>query len=171
MRPQIKKILYATDLSKNSAFAYQYATDFAEKNDAMIIILHVFEPLTQSARVAVESYFTDEQKEKIANQQSDTIAKIRSRLNGFCENVQKDDPECVYRVEDIVVTEGFPAATILQKADELDCDIIMMGTHGKGMIGHAFLGSVAEKVLRRSGKPVFTIPLPKGETDITVHDI
>ena len=170
MRPKIKKILYATDLSKNSAFAYQYATDFAEKQDAMIVILHVFEKLPQSATIALESYLTDEQREAIANRQPDTIEKIRNRLNVFCENVQKDDPECVYRVEHIEVTEGFPAEVILEKTEEFDCDIIIMGTHGKGIIEHAFLGSIAEKVLRRSKKPVFTIPLPKDETDITVHE-
>jgi len=36
-----------------------------------------------------------------------------------------------------------------------------MGTHGKGWITYTFLGSVAERVLRRSRKPVFIIPLPK----------
>jgi len=49
--------------------------------------------------------------------------------------------------------------------------VIIMGTHGKGIIRHTFLGSVAERVLRRVRKPVFIIPLPKGETDITFHDI
>jgi len=45
-----------------------------------------------------------------------------------------------------------------------------MGTHGKGLISHAFLGSTAKRVLRRTRKPVFIIPLPKGELDITFHD-
>ena len=47
-------------------------------------------------------------------------------------------------------------------ADKLGSDIVIMGTHGKGVISHAFLGSVAEKVLRRIRKPVYIIPLPKG---------
>jgi nucleotide-binding universal stress UspA family protein len=45
MIPQIKKILYATDLSKNSAYAFLYATDLARSHDARIIILHAIEPL------------------------------------------------------------------------------------------------------------------------------
>jgi nucleotide-binding universal stress UspA family protein len=45
-----------------------------------------------------------------------------------------------------------------------------MGTHGKGIAANAFLGSVAKRVLRRSRTPVFIIPLPKGETELTVHD-
>jgi nucleotide-binding universal stress UspA family protein len=59
----------------------------------------------------------------------------------------------------------------MKKADELDCDAIIIGTHGKGIVSHTFLGSVAKRVLRRVRKPVIVIPLPTGETDITFHDI
>jgi nucleotide-binding universal stress UspA family protein len=41
MIPQIKKILYATDLSKNSSYAFLFATDMAKRYDAKIVILHV----------------------------------------------------------------------------------------------------------------------------------
>ena len=41
-----------------------------------------------------------------------------------------------------------------------------MGTHSKGIIANTFLGSTAKRVLRRTRKPVFIIPLPKEETDI-----
>jgi nucleotide-binding universal stress UspA family protein len=56
-------------------------------------------------------------------------------------------------------------------ADELNCDMIIMGTHAKGFIAHTFLGSTAKRVLRRTRKPVFIIPMPKGEVDITLHGI
>jgi nucleotide-binding universal stress UspA family protein len=74
-------------------------------------------------------------------------------------------------VEAIKVYEGFPAEVILQKADELNCDAIIMGTHAKGIIANTFLGNTSKRVLRRTRKPVFIIPLPKGEKDITFHDI
>ena len=96
-----------------------------------------------------------------------TVNNIRERLNKFCEKARKDDPSCTFNVDKIEVCEGYPANTILEKADEFDCDLIVMGTHGKGRIAHAFLGSVAEKVLQRSKKPVFTIPLPEGDTDLS----
>ena len=97
--------------------------------------------------------------------------RIQKRLKIFCEKELKDDPECTEMVESIEVREGFPAEVILSKADELNCDLIIMGTHGKGIIQHAFLGSTAKRVLRRTRKPVFIIPLPKGELDITFHNI
>jgi len=70
-----------------------------------------------------------------------------------------------------MVRIGDPAEEILKKAEETNCDIVIMGTHGKGVITHAFLGSISEKVLHRISKPVFIIPLPKGETDITLGEI
>ncbi|MBW1801741.1 MAG: universal stress protein [Deltaproteobacteria bacterium] len=171
MTQEIKKILYATDISKNSAFAFQYATSLADKHNATICILHVMEEIPPQTKAMVEMYLSEEQREKISHDTEHMGDIIKSRLGDFCDRVQKDDASCVFRVERIEVIHGFPAAEILKKVDEFDCDIIVMGTHGKGIIGHAFLGSVAEKVLRRSTKPVFVIPLPKGEADIAVHDI
>ena len=49
--------------------------------------------------------------------------------------------------------------------DELGCDITIMGSHGKGLLEYTFLGSIAQKVLRRAKKPVFIIPLPEGEIE------
>ena len=74
------------------------------------------------------------------------------------------------RIESIEICKGYPAQEILSKADTLNCDALIMGTHGKGIMGQTFLGSVTKKVLRRVRKPVFIIPLPKDETDITFHD-
>jgi nucleotide-binding universal stress UspA family protein len=75
------------------------------------------------------------------------------------------NPECRDLVASIEVAEGDPAVKILRKADELGVDLVVMGTHGKGLLEHAFLGSVAEKVLHRIKIPVLTISIPK-ETDI-----
>jgi nucleotide-binding universal stress UspA family protein len=172
MIPKINKILYATDLSANSAYAFRYAVNSAEHHDAQIAILHVLEELHGTARSIVDTYIDEDQREKLFEEKMvETKHRITERLRVFCEKELKDRPECIDRVQSIEVVEGYPAEVILKKADEFDCDIIIMGTHGKGIISHTFLGSVAERVLRRIRKPVFIIPLPKGESDITFHDI
>ena len=166
-----KKVLYATDLSKNSAYAFQYATDYAEKHDARIIILHVYEKLRWADMTELEDNLQiAEQLKSVARNKENTINNIKKRLNNFCEKVKKDDPSCTFIVDTIEICEGYPANMILEKAEEFDCDLIVMGTHGKGLIRHAFLGSVAEKVLRRSTRPVFTVPLPEGDTDLSFQE-
>ena len=172
MLPTIKKILYATDLSDNSVYAFRYAINSALKHDAGIIILHVFELFTTTNRFALDLYLDEDLRKKIANERaSDTLDRIRNRLKIFCDKEFNGDPKYAGKVESIEVCEGFPAEEILKKADNSNCDAIVMGTHGKGLISHAFLGSTTKRVLRRTRKPVFIIPLPKGETDITFHDL
>lgn len=164
MIPKIQKILYTTDLSPNSDYAFRYAINSAKKYDASIIFLHVLDtrlPML-STKVAVE------QQKKASDEIMD---RIRDRLKLFCKKVLKKDPDCAKRVESIEVLEGYPADVILGKVNELNCDMIVMGNHGKGIISETFLGSVTKRVLRRTRKPVFMIPLPKGEIDITVQDI
>lgn len=172
MFPEIHKILYATDLSANSAYAFRYAVNAAINHDAHIAILHVFEIMTAANRGLIELYLEKEQLSNIfGERKAYTLERIEKRLELFRDKELKDNPEFRDRIISIEVCEGFPADEILKKADEQNCDAIVMGTHGKGIIRHAFLGSTAKRVLRRTRKPVFIIPLPKGEMDLTIHDL
>jgi len=160
MMPEIKKILYATDLSPNSAYAFRYAINSAKKHDAEVIILHV---------VQERAPFFEEERLKMISEKkvAEAMDQIKDRLQILSEKERKEDPQSTDRVVSIEVCEGYPPEEILRKADELSCDVIVMGTHGKGIIRHSFLGSTAQKVLRRVRKPVFIIPLPEGEIDDT----
>ncbi|MGB5618311.1 MAG: universal stress protein [Desulfobacterales bacterium] len=89
----------------------------------------------------------------------------------FYDKIRVEEPEFEDMSVSTVICVGYPAEQILRQADKLECDVIVMGTHGKGLFSTTFLGSVAKKVLRRTRKPVFIIPLPKEESDLTYHDI
>src|SRR4030067_992383 len=157
---KIKKILYATDLSKNSSFAFLYATDMARRHDAKIFIIHVIEPVPAYA----EAYtgITDELKQK---QQEEIVEEIRKRLGEFCKKAEAQiGTPCVELVSKILVPRGHPPEEILNAANEEGCDVIVLGTHGKGFLAHTFLGSVSNAVLHRTQKPVFIIPLPSEKT-------
>jgi len=172
MIPQIKRILYTTDLSDNSAYVFRYAINSAKKHDAGIIILHVLEPMSATTKAITHSYLTEGQEKKISEEKIAYVKdRIKERLKIFCEKELKNDPDSVNRVESIELCEGFPAEEILSKAEELNCDAIIMGTHSKGIIANTFLGSTAKRVLRRTRKPVLIIPLPKGETDIALQNV
>ena len=172
MIPRIKNILYATDLSKNSAYAFRYAVNSAQKHDARIHILHVIETLSPTTEGLLLSYLEQETFEHLKEEKHQAaIKRIKDRLNEFARRELKDDPGTLKLVASITVVFADPASEILQKADELNCDVVIMGTHGKGIISHAFLGSVSERVLHRIRKPVFIIPLPAGETNISMAEI
>ncbi len=172
MIPQIRKILYATDLTKNSVYAYRYAVEMAEKYDAEIVLLHVIEPIPPQVKHYI-SIYVDESKweEKIRSEQEITIDQIKKRLQEFCKKESQDDPRCLLLVSKILVQPGHPVDEILKAADEEACEVIVLGTHGKGFLKHAFLGSVARSVLDRSRIPVFIIPLPLKDTGLGLEGI
>jgi nucleotide-binding universal stress UspA family protein len=160
MIPEIKKILYATDLSKNSLYAFTFATDMAKKYGAKIVILHAIESIPPY----VEAYtgMTIESKKK---QMDDSIEEMKKRLQTFCTKMEGQiGPPCVELVSKILVTRGHPPEEILNAAEEEACDMIVLGTHGKGFLAHTFLGSVSSAVLQRTRRPVCIIPLPEKTT-------
>jgi nucleotide-binding universal stress UspA family protein len=161
MVAKIKKILYATDLSQNSAYAFQYAVNAAEKNDAQIFILHVLERIPSAEDWLLrDSVLGERLRKEYETERVNAAAKIKERLEEFCQRELKEKPALLKRVT-IQVIDGNPAAEILKKADEFNPDMVVIGTHGKGLLAHAFLGSVAEKVLNRIKIPVFIIPIPE----------
>jgi len=167
MIPQIKKILYATDLSKNSAFAFLYATDMAKRHNAKIVILHVIEPVPPYADAY--SGVTHEMKRK---QEEETVEELKKHLQGFCKKAEAQiGPPCVELVSKILVLRGHPPEEILNAANEESCDVIVLGTHGKGFLAHTFLGTVSNAVLHRTRKPVFIIPLPSEKTTFDLDSV
>ncbi|NWF92459.1 MAG: universal stress protein [Syntrophaceae bacterium] len=166
MNPQIKKILYATDLSKNSYYAFFYAVDLANKYNAEIIILHAVEPFRHpydESGIGIEKRV----KESIKREQERNIEEIKKRLQEVCKTIEDQmGSACIALVSKILVPVGYPVEEILKTADDEGCDTIILGTHGKGFLKQTFLGSVAGSVLQRSRKPVFIIPLPSEKTNI-----
>jgi nucleotide-binding universal stress UspA family protein len=160
--PQIKKILYATDLSKNSSYAFLYAIDMAKKHNARIVILYAVEPIPAYAEVY--GTMTDESRKK---QHEEIMESMKKQLQGFCRKAETQiGPPCVELVSKILVPLGHPPEEILNAANEEGCDVIVLGTHGKGFLAHTFLGSVSSAVLHRTRKPVFIIPLPSEKVSI-----
>jgi len=163
MIPEIKKILYATDLSKNSAYAFYYAVDIAQKRNAKIILLHIIEPVSPLVR----GFLGEDTIVKVQHQNIDAATEeIRQRLKSFCKAVEDKIGPCLELVADILVRVGHPVDEILRVAEKQGCDLMVLGSHGKGFLEHTFLGSVSRMVLDRSRKPVFIIPLPSNDVDI-----
>jgi nucleotide-binding universal stress UspA family protein len=169
---EIKEILYATDLSPNSAYAFQYALWSAKKHGARLHVLHVIErPLREYLSLMFPNLDQKQLKKKAEENRKAEVRRIRERIQAVAKKELPLSGEAAKRVASIEVVEGEPVVEILKKAEDLDCGLVILGTHGKGAVGHAFLGSVAEKVLQRITRPVFVIPLPQGKTDVTFDDV
>ncbi len=162
MIPKIAKILYATDLSENAIHAFSYAAAIANRFEAKISIVHVMEELSHSYNLQIAQMIGAEKWKAV---QAQNIQKVRDtiagRLDVFCTEMETEFKKCPFIVEKVVVEQGTPVETILRLSETLKSDMIVMGSHGQGVMADALMGSTARRVVRRSDLPVLTIRLPK----------
>ena len=162
MLPQIKNILYATDLSENARYAYNYAASIGQQYAARITILHVIEKLSAETFLQIQGYVGEEKWKKLQEEkQADFISTIKGRLNNFCDEISTEVDACTFQVDKIIVKEGIAADEILHQAELNNADLIVMGTRGFGMFKEALMGGTARRVVRRSKIPVMVIRLPE----------
>ena len=168
----VKKILYATDLSENARYAFAYAVSLADLYNAAITFLHVLPEVPDILDKNVIGYISEERweeiksqnveeaKEAIIGKRRDHLA-IRDALHQFSEDAKEGREGEGFVTDDIIVVRGNPVEEILKYSEEKNCDLIVMGTHGQGTLADAMMGSTARRVLRRSVKPVLVIRLPE----------
>ncbi|MDP2645409.1 MAG: universal stress protein [Desulfobacterales bacterium] len=162
MIPEIKKILYATDLSENSRLAFSYAASIANRFGAGVTILYVMEALSSNAAAQITAYIGDEEWAAIKKRnQQEVIETLKTRLEAFCAEAGGELPECPFITEKTLVEVGHPSTVILEHAHKDDFDLVVMGTHGHSALVDVMMGGTARRVLRRCKKPVLTVRLPK----------
>ena len=162
MRPNYKTILVATDFTPNSDYAFYHAVMLARHNNANIHLLHVVPQVDSSMHSYLASVMGEGKLAEFErNHQRDAHDKFKTVLDNFAKNELVDHPEDFARFAGAEVVTGNPVIKIIEAGIRLNADVIVIGTHSKGALEHAFLGSVAEKVLQKADRPVFVIPLKK----------
>ncbi len=161
MLPEIKRILYATDLDSGAPHVFRYALMLAQQQHAEITILHAQEPLSPFAQSLVELHIAHDQSEMMHQEAREkTRLMIETRLNELCESEQCQDEDGRDLIADINVVEGQPAEKIIDKATEIDADLIVIGSHRHSALGEALIGSTTNRVLHRSETPVLVVRIP-----------
>lgn len=149
--PKYKKVLFCTDFSENSDYAFGFAYGIAKRDKGLLYLLHVIPE--NPHQIFAMGMITPEQVEQIQKGfQEDLDNNYEERY------VKKMGDEIEF---EIVTKSGREDEEILNFAKAEKVDIIVMGTYGKTGIEHVIFGSVAEKVLRQSPFPVFVIPCRK----------
>ncbi len=160
MIPQYQKILYATDLSVNAAHAFRHAIGIARRDNARIWILHVLPEMESSVLNYVSTVMGEARLAELeTSHKEEVVVQIRARLQDFAHKELADNQKDLTLIKAIEVHHGPPVSVILEAADRIEADLIVVGSHGKGKLKYAFLGSVAEKVLRKALVPVLVVPL------------
>ena len=157
---KIRRILWATDGSKESNSALRYVTFFAKKMGAEILCLYVSEisfPITSLYPIPQD--FILEIAEK-------TEKKFESRFKRVSKRLGKKGIDCTYKIVRDKTAQG-----IIKTVKSSDCDLIAMGKHGQGFLERFIIGSNTAKVLKSSPVPVLSIPGRGGKVVDKIENI
>jgi nucleotide-binding universal stress UspA family protein len=144
-----RQIVVPTDFSEHSLRALDYAIEIAEKFGARLKIVYVIEPLLQAADVT----WTSVDFEQL------NLAHKESAEKQIAQLVEERVPNSL-QVQTYTLF-GKPFVEIVKLAKAENADLIVMATHGRGVISHILMGSNAEKVVRKAPCPVLTVKHPK----------
>ncbi len=164
MLPKVNRILYATDLSESAKTAFYWAMGLAEQYDAAISVIHVMpdliEEMSGSMGYDLTAHFGAEQLAAYNDEgRSIAMASVAERVKTVCHEMKNELPGCRVDLNHIIVKTGDAVREIVDTASGERFDLVVMGTHGHGVIEGLLIGSVARGVVNRSSVPVLTIKL------------
>ena len=142
-----RTIVVPYDFSDHARAALDTAVDLARRLESDLHLFHVVQlpvytyPDFQGAAAAPEPDLVD-----VRNAAMASLREIAASIEGAPGKVE------AHVLEGATIVE-----MIRQFAEELDADLIVMGTHGRTGLAHVFLGSVAERTLRSAPCPVLTV--------------
>lgn len=141
--PEIRRILCPVDFSTPSERALDFALDLAESLGAEVELAHIYQlpvyALPDGAMMAGPEFTV-----RVTNELQKSLNELAARRPGKKLRTH--------------LVEGVPYREVVRLAEELEADVIVMGTHGRTGIRHLLLGSVAERVVRSAKVPVITVP-------------
>lgn len=144
MTIQVSRILVPLDFSEHADPVLEWALHLAEEHRAAVVLLHVYHlpvEFQQLEGAYLPADFWTNVKEE-AEQQLERYAE-RAKARGTAVET--------------VVREGYPATVIVDEVDNLDADLVVIGTHGRTGLKHLLLGSIAERVVQQAPCPVLTV--------------
>lgn len=141
---QIRRILVPTDFSAPSKQAIAYAFELAQTLGAALVLLHVIEELP--------SYVGFLPPEETIKAMEELAGRARLDLAQMAAQAQDGKVEVTCQA-----VVGVPAPKIIEVAQEMKANMIVIATHGRTGFRHFVMGSVAEHVVRTAPCPVLTI--------------
>jgi nucleotide-binding universal stress UspA family protein len=147
----LKKILVPTDFSEGACHALRYGTSFAREYGAELLIVHVVESVAAP-------YASDLFPVPMAEVFQELSAYAQGELRKLAEQAKAKGV-----VARTMVVHGKPSLEIMRVAREETIDMIVLGTHGKGVLDQALFGSTTERVVRKAPCPVLTVRVAEHE--------
>lgn len=154
--PEIKTILYTTSMSKHTRPVFRQAVKMAELNNAKLVMLHVVEPIGETGQALIQNYLAPE---LIKNMHDEGLAKVKDSMKDRVKKFYEDEMQDMEYHPDItieqIVGEGNRSDEIVEVANEIDADMIMMGSHNS--MGRS--SRTTRQVIKYAKRPVMVVPV------------
>ena len=147
----LKRILVPTDFSEGACHALRYGISFAREYKAEMILLHV-----------VESVAAPYASDLFPVPMAEVFHELSTYARGELDKLAEEARAKAVGVRTLVV-QGKPSLEIMRVAREETIDMIVLGTHGKGVLDQALFGSTTERVVRKAPCPVLTVRVSEHE--------
>ena len=152
----LKQVLVATDFGDASDVALKYGSELARKFGATLHVVHVIEDYLARANSLAG---LSEASIDWGRWQTEAVAAAERDLAVL---VSDDDRVSGHAITRALVSDSIPRA-LVGYARQYKIDLIVTGTHGRGVVGHLVMGSVAERLVRYAPCPVLTVRHPERE--------
>ena len=161
MIPEIKTVLYASDLQPGSRRALRMAVRLALSHKAKLVFMTAIEDSGSNVRGQIRNSLPESLLQEIEMESMSHLkAKMRHRLEQFIEDELESGIEFPSGKPELHVIEHAKAEkAIVQLADQLESDLIGMGTRRHHSLDHLLMGSISKKVMKRAQRPVLIVPL------------
>ncbi len=143
------KLLVAVDLSESTQTIVEKVEEISKECPAKVWILHNAEPEPDILEFKVDPLAARENLAKKFHNEHRQIQEIANRLRKAGLDATA------------LLVHGATVESILKEASDLDVDMIVVGTHGRGAMYQLLVGSVSEGILHKSRYPVLVIPTHK----------
>lgn len=147
--PEIKCIVYPTCFTSESDTAQEYARFLADQSQADLHVIHVFD--TSSLEIPAPYFMLPSAEHWVQHRMTEVLSRVQTELNALGTQFGSA----------IAVTtnliQGKPGPGIVEYVDQVNADMVVMGTHGYTGLDRLVLGSVAEYVVRHANCAVLTV--------------
>lgn len=153
--PEIKTILYTTSLGKHTRPVFRQAVKMASLYKAKIVMLHVVEPMGETGQVLIQKYLP---KDLIKTVHDEGLEKVKVMMKERVQKFYQDEIEILEEAPEIeidqVVGEGNRSDVIVELANQVNADLILIGSHNS--FGRS--SRTTRQVIKYAAQPVMVVP-------------
>ena len=147
MTIQVRVILVPVDFSEYADSVIEWAAHLAEEHGSRLLLLHAYHLPVEFQQVE-GAYLPADFWNSVKDESKKQLAVYGEQLRARGLDVEE------------LTREGYPATVIEEAAEQLEADLIVIGSRGRSGLKHLLLGSIAERVVQKAPCPVLTVKSP-----------